>query len=111
MRSAMAGSDAFEARLRSAMALRWGDCLPEEEWVHYGRESGGLSAMQATLMARIEKEAKDSRSIQDTLAAQMQSLQDRLHNAEMTGSSANTFMTDLQMLAQDFATRSRCCLG
>lgn len=62
-----------------------------------------LSAMQATLMARIEKEAKDSRSIQDTLAAQMQSLQDRLHNAEMTGSSANTFMTDLQMLAQDFA--------
>eukprot|EP00434_Breviolum_minutum_P019036 symbB.v1.2.016782.t1/scaffold1290.1/size126440/3 len=63
-----------------------------------------LSAMQSTLMARLEKEAKDNSQVHEALQLQMQSLQERLHQAEMTGSSASTFMGDLQMLAQDFAT-------
>ncbi|CAK9096710.1 unnamed protein product [Durusdinium trenchii] len=63
-----------------------------------------LSAMQDTLMTLIEKEAKEKNQAVDALSSQIQTLQERLRNAEMTGSSASTFVGDLQMLAQDFAT-------
>ncbi|CAJ1353875.1 unnamed protein product [Effrenium voratum] len=63
-----------------------------------------LAAVQATLLARIEKEGKEKLQSLTAMERQLLELQERTRHAEVAGSSASTFAGDLQMLAQDFAT-------
>lgn len=68
------------------------------------RQHASFSALSATLMARVDKEAKETSRVFAGLEDQLKSLHERVRAAEVAGSSASNFAGDLQLLAQDFAS-------
>eukprot|EP00931_Biecheleriopsis_adriatica_P074941 TRINITY_DN48909_c0_g1_i1.p1 TRINITY_DN48909_c0_g1~~TRINITY_DN48909_c0_g1_i1.p1 ORF type:complete len:772 (+),score=184.30 TRINITY_DN48909_c0_g1_i1:96-2411(+) len=68
------------------------------------RLSASLTAFQTTILARLEREAKEAGSRDESLQRQLVALQDRVKQAETAGGGAENLQGDLQLLAQDFAT-------